>query len=82
MGAATLIEAATQYRQQARSDAEARITVEQAPLLAKVSVAAANGDADAVNLRNLCAQRLSPTQLAEAQALATRYFEASQPKSG
>jgi TPR repeat protein len=44
------------------------------------SVSAANGRTDGVKYRNLTAKRLSPTQLVEAQALATRYFEASRPK--
>ena len=44
------------------------------------SVAAANGVADAVTNRDLTAKGLTPAQLAEAQALATRYFEASRPK--
>ena len=44
------------------------------------SVAAAKGDAYADRYRDISAKKLSPTQIAEAQALATRYFEASQPK--
>ena len=46
------------------------------------SVAAANGYTDAVVVRDSSAQKLSPTLLAEAQVLATRYFETSRPKSG
>ena len=44
------------------------------------SVAAANGVADAVTNRDLTAKGLTPAQLAEAQALATRYFAHSRPK--
>lgn len=45
-----------------------------------LSVAAANGAVDAVKHRDILAQKLSQTQFAEAQVLATRYFEHSRPK--
>jgi TPR repeat protein len=44
------------------------------------SVANANGDEDAINARDLIAEKLTPAQLAEGQALATEYFEKYQPK--
>jgi len=39
------------------------------------SVAAANGDSDAVKTRDLTASMLTPTALSEAQTLAGQYFE-------
>lgn len=44
------------------------------------SVAAVYGDADAVSNRDHAAKLLTSEQLAEAQALATQYFEKYQPK--
>jgi hypothetical protein len=44
------------------------------------SVAAVNGVGQAVEWRDRAASKLTPTALAEAQALASRYFDQSQPK--
>ncbi|MGL5250011.1 MAG: tetratricopeptide repeat protein, partial [Enterovibrio sp.] len=45
-----------------------------------LSVAAANGHPTAADMRDVAAKQLSPTDLADAQKIADRYFERYQPK--